>query len=67
MNKTEEANHEKHYMLIVLAVIIGVFGVYFRFMAPENTWHVSFYNWIANIFLILGVALALKAIFAILK
>jgi len=62
MNKTEEANDEKHYMLIVLAVIIGIAGVYLRFV---NDTHL--YSWIANILLILGVALALKAIFAILK
>jgi hypothetical protein len=67
MNKTEEANDEKHYILIVLAVIIGVFGVYYRCAAPEDTNNVSFYNWVANIFFILGIGLALKSVFAILK
>jgi protein-S-isoprenylcysteine O-methyltransferase Ste14 len=67
MNRTEEANDEKHYILITLAVIIGVFGLYYRFAAPDDTWHVSFYNWVANIFFIIGIALGLKAVFTILK
>lgn len=62
MNKTEEANEEKHYILIVFAVIVGLSGVYLRFI---NEAHL--YTWIANILLILGVAIALRAIFAILK
>ncbi len=61
MNQTEEANSESHYLLIVVAVIIGVTGVYLRFA----DFH---YNTIvANILLIIGVAIALKAVFAILK
>jgi len=67
MNKTEEANDEKHYVLITLAVIIGVFGVYYRFAAPDDTWHVATYNWIANIFFIIGIVLGLKGVFSILK
>ena len=67
MNKTEEANEERHYILIVLAIIIGLVGVYFRFAADPASGHVFFYNCIANILLILGVGVALKAIFAILK
>jgi len=67
MNKTEEANDERHYMLIVVAVILGLIGVYYRFTAPDNTWHVFHYNLVANIFFILGIAVALKAVFAILK
>jgi len=62
MNKTEEANDERHYILIVVAIIVGLAGVYLRFV---NDTHL--YTWIANILLILGVAIALKAIFAILK
>ncbi len=67
MNKTEEANDERHYVLITIAVIVGLIGLYYRFAAPENTWHVFHYNLVANILLILGIAIALKAVFAILK
>ena len=61
MNPTEEANAESHYLLIVVAIIIGITGVYLRFA----DFHYS--NIIANILLIAGVGIALKAVFAILK
>jgi cytochrome b subunit of formate dehydrogenase len=61
MNHTEEANQESHYILLVVAIIIGITGVYLRFA----DFHYS--SIIANIILIAGVALALKGIFAILK
>ncbi|HEY5326658.1 MAG TPA: hypothetical protein VIJ27_06640 [Mucilaginibacter sp.] len=61
MNPTEEANSESHYLLIVVAVIIGITGVYLRFA------DFRYNNIIANILLIIGVGLALKAVFAILK
>ncbi len=67
MNKTEEANDERHYILIVIAIVIILFGVFFRFLAPENTTHVSMYNWVSNIFFVLGIGIALKGVFAILK
>jgi hypothetical protein len=67
MNKTEEANAEQHYLLLVVATIIGLVGVYFRFAADAASGHVSIYNWISNIVLIIGVAIMLKAVFAILK
>ena len=61
MQSTENANAESHYKLIIIAVIIGVTGVYLRF----TEFHYS--NIIANIILIIGVGVALKAVFAILK
>jgi hypothetical protein len=66
-NSTEEANAERHYVLIVVAIIIGIVGVFFRFAADPASGHPFFYNCVSNILLIIGVALALKAIFAILK
>jgi len=61
MNPTEEANSESHYILIVVAIIIGIVGIYLRFA----DFHYS--NLIANILLIAGVGIALKAVFTILK
>ena len=58
---TENANSESHYRLLVLAIFIGLFGVYFRFTELNNS------SMISNIVLILGVGVALKAIFAILE
>ena len=61
MNTTEEANQEKHYILLVIAIAIGLVGVYLRFA----DFHYN--NIIANIILIIGVLIALKAVFTILK
>ncbi|MDB4922341.1 hypothetical protein [Mucilaginibacter sp.] len=61
MNSTENANAEGHYKLMVLAIVIGTIGVYLRFA----DFHYS--SIVSNIILIIGVLLALKSIFAILK
>ena len=61
MNSTENANAEGHYKLIVIALVIGLLGVYLRFF------DFRYATILANIILILGVGIALKAVFAILK
>lgn len=67
MNRTEESNEEKHYILIVISVFVILFGIYFRFACPADSGHPFVYNCIANIIVVSGVILALKAIFSILK
>jgi hypothetical protein len=61
MQSTENANAPSHYMLIVVAIFIGLIGVYLRFADFQYN------NIIANIILIIGVGIALKGVFAILK
>jgi divalent metal cation (Fe/Co/Zn/Cd) transporter len=61
MNKTEEANSEHHYILLVVAIIIGIVGVYLRFA------DFRFANIIANIILISAVAICFKTMANILK
>ena len=62
MSSTEHANDERHYILLTVAIVIGLVGVYLRFAGDA-----PYFSWIANVILVLGVAVALKAIFAILK
>lgn len=62
MNKTEEANSERHYLLLVVAIVIGIVGVYLRFAADFR--HV---NIVANIILVIGVIIAMKAVYDILE
>ena len=62
MSSTEHANDERHYILLTLAIAIGLVGVYLRFAGDA-----PYYSWIANVILIIGVAIALKAVFTILK
>ena len=61
MNSAENANKESHYILIVVAIVIGLVGVYLRFA------DFRYVNIVSNIILIIGVLIALKAVFAILK
>jgi hypothetical protein len=62
MSSTEQANDERHYILLTVAIVIGLVGVYLRFAGDA-----PYFSWIANVILIIGVAIALKGIFAILK
>lgn len=61
MNSMQEANSERHYITLVIAIIIGLVGVYVRFFDFK---HASF---VANIILALGAGLGLKTIFGIIK
>jgi len=62
MSSTEHANDERHYILLVVAIIIGIVGVYLRFVGDA-----AIYSWVANVILIIGVAIAMKAVFTILE
>jgi len=62
MNKTEEANLPHHYIILTIAVIIGVVGVYLRFFGDFR-----YVNIVANIILIIGVGIALRTVANILK
>lgn len=62
MSSMQNANAEGHYKLMVLAIAIGLFGCFFRFVGDA-----SIYSWVANIAIVIGTLIALKAVFAILK
>ncbi|WP_184550515.1 hypothetical protein [Mucilaginibacter sp. FT3.2] len=64
MESMENANAEKHYKILVVAIIIGIFGVFIRFAGDENS---TYFSIIANIALLIGAAIALKTVFAIIK
>jgi len=60
-NSLQEANQEGHYKFLVVAIVVGLIGVYVRF-APIP--HASA---IANIILVIGVILGLKGVFKIIE
>ncbi|MDN3584090.1 hypothetical protein QWZ17_24640 [Mucilaginibacter flavus] len=60
----ENANAEKHYKLLVVAIVIGIFGVFIRFAGDENS---TYFSVIGNIALAVGAGIALKAVFDIMK
>jgi hypothetical protein len=68
-NSTEEANAERHYLLMAAAVVVTVIGLYFRFAGDQaNYTHVSaMYTHISDVILVIGVGLSLKCIYDILK
>ncbi len=61
MISPQEANSPRHYMLLVVAIVIGIAGVYLRFF------DFKFASAVANVLLVIGTAIALKAVFAIIK
>jgi hypothetical protein len=61
MNPTQEANSERHYILLVIAIVIGLVGVYLRFADFRHA------SAVANVILAIGVGVGLKAVFTIVK
>jgi hypothetical protein len=61
MNSMEEANSERHYLLLVLAIIVGIIGIYLRFVDFKHA------SLVANIIFAIGIAWALKIVVGILK
>ena len=61
MSSVQEANSERHYILLVIAIVIGLVGVYLRFA------DFKYASAVANVILIAGVGVGLKAVFSILQ
>ena len=61
MSSMQEANSERHYIALVIAIIIGLVGVYLRFADFKHA------SAIANVILVIGAGLALKTVFGIIK
>ncbi|WP_214072167.1 hypothetical protein [Mucilaginibacter sp. dw_454] len=57
----QEANADRHYILLVIAIIIGLVGVYLRFADFRHA------SAVANVILALGAGVALKAVFDIIS
>ncbi|MBC7398744.1 MAG: hypothetical protein H7289_02275 [Mucilaginibacter sp.] len=61
MSSMQEANSERHYILLVIAIVIGLVGVYLRFADFRHA------SAIANVILAIGAGVGLKAVFTIIK
>ncbi len=62
MNSIEKANETSNYIIITLAIIVGLVGVYLRF-AYDSTL-LSVISWAI---LVVGWGIALKGVFKILQ
>jgi hypothetical protein len=61
MESMQNANSESHYKILVVAIAIGLLGVYVRFL------DFNFSSAIANLILVIAVVIALRTVFAIIK
>jgi len=61
MISPQEANSPRHYVLLVVAIVVGLLGVFLRFA------DFKFASAIANVLLVIGTGIALKGVFAIMK
>jgi len=66
MNSVEKANSLNIYVIITIAVIVGIVGVFFRFL-DEIFGHGFIFTSASNIILVIGILIALKGVFTILK
>lgn len=62
MSSREHANDSRHYVLLTFAIIVGIVGVYLRFAGNGGI-----FNILSNIILVIGVVIALRAVFTIMK
>lgn len=62
MENTENANAPRHYLLLTVAIFIGLVGVYFRFFGET-----VMYSIVSNIILVIAVIFGLKVVFTILE
>lgn len=62
MNSVENANATRHYTLLIISIVIGLVGVYFRFIEDS-----FMYTSISNVILIIGIIICLVAVFRIMK
>jgi hypothetical protein len=65
MESMENANAEGHYKLLTVAIVIGIVGVFLRFAGDANTGFM--FTSISNVILIIGILIALKCVFSIMK
>lgn len=62
MNTVENANATRHYILLVIAIVIGLVGVYFRFSGSSEL-----HSNISNVIMVIGMIIGFKAVFAIME
>ena len=62
MNTRENANATSHYIMLTVAIVIGMAGVFLRFAGDSFFW-----TSLSNVVLVIGTIIALRTVFAIMK
>ncbi|QJD95617.1 hypothetical protein HH214_06900 [Mucilaginibacter robiniae] len=66
MSSTQGANETKYYVFLTLAIFVGMAGVFVRFL--DEVWgHGFLFTSLSNIILIIGILMALRWVFIVLK
>ncbi|WP_295767790.1 hypothetical protein [uncultured Mucilaginibacter sp.] len=65
MSSMQKANAVNIYVILSVATIIGIVGVFFRFL-DEIFGHGFIFTSISNVILVIGIIISLKGVFAIL-
>ncbi|MBE8714621.1 hypothetical protein [Sphingobacterium hungaricum] len=63
------ANKTEYYVTLSIAIVIGLVGVFIRFVpdvVPSLSQSTSLFSWIANIAILIASFIAFKTVFAIL-
>ena len=61
-NSTAEANNPSHYTTITLGIVVGLVGIFLRFVADG-----SMITIISNVLWVVGSVICIKAVLNILK
>jgi len=62
MQKSTTANDARNYIVLIIGVLIGLVGVYFRFFGDS-----FFYTAVSNAILVIAVIICLHRVFIILE
>lgn len=65
MSSMQKANSPNIYLILSAATIIGLVGVFFRFL-DEIFGHGFIFTSVSNIILVIGILISLKGVFTIL-
>ena len=58
---SNDANNPNHYIILVVGILIGFFGVVFRFVSYS-----AVVEWVSNIAFLIGAFICFRCIFKIL-
>jgi hypothetical protein len=59
--RLEEASAPRHYIILVIAIVLGLIGIYLRFADFKHS------SEVADVILFIGTIIAIKTVFTIMK
>jgi hypothetical protein len=59
--RLEEASAPRHYIILVIAIVLGIIGIYLRFADFKHS------SEVADVIMFIGTIIAIKTVFNIMK